>query len=94
MTPGDQLEDEILEALVDEAPLHVNEIAAHIDDHPLTVDRVCARLHDDGHVYPLGQGRYEVTSRGERRLADDPDPEVEAEAEPGTESGVEPGADS
>lgn len=86
--PEDQLEREILDALVEEAPLSANEIAEHIDGHPLTVERVCDHLHDRGHIYALAQGRYDVTNSGTSRVGG------EREFDPGPGGGAESEADT
>lgn len=86
--PATQLEREILETLVEAAPMDVNEIAHRIDGHPLTVERICDGLREDGHIYTLGRGRYDVTNRGTRRVT------VDHEVEPGPGGGAESEADS
>lgn len=69
-------ETTVLEVLVDQSPLHVMEIATIVDQHPITVDQTCARLHDRGHIYPLGRGLYTVTEDGERQIGDGCDSSV------------------
>ena len=61
---------EILETLVDQSPLRVLEIAKTVDRHPITVDQTCARLHEQGHIYPVGRGLYEITQHGEQQVRD------------------------
>lgn len=61
---------EILDILVTNAPLRVMDIAKIADRHPITVDQTCARLHEQGYISPLGQGRYDVTDDGIRHLED------------------------
>lgn len=65
----DRTEAVVLEVLVDRSPLHVIEIASSVDYHPVTVDQTCAHLHDEGYIYPLGRGLFEVTEDGKRRVA-------------------------
>ena len=59
---------EVLETLVDQSPLRVLEIAKTIDRHPVTVDTTCARLHEEGYIYPLGRGLYEITEYGKQQV--------------------------
>ncbi|WP_254547294.1 transcriptional regulator [Halomarina pelagica] len=59
---------EILDILVTNAPLRVMDIAKIADRHPITVDQTCARLHEQGHISPLGRGLYDVTDDGIRHL--------------------------
>lgn len=63
-----QLESDILQTLAECAPLHVMDLTEEVDDHPVTVDQACARLHDDGHIFPSGHGVYDITDRGQQRL--------------------------
>jgi predicted transcriptional regulator len=63
-----QAEVEVLETLADSSPQHVMEIANIADTHPITIDQTCAHLHDEGYIYPLGRGLYEITKEGEQRL--------------------------
>ena len=65
------MEQDILHVLDADGPLYVMEIAAKIDGHPITVDQACARLHKDGHISPIGGGRYRLTDFGRERLSDD-----------------------
>ena len=67
---GSNTDTEVLETLVDQSPLRVLEIAKTIDRHPITVDRTCARLHEKGHIYPLGRGLYEITEYGKQQVGD------------------------
>lgn len=59
---------EILDILVANAPLRVMDIAKIADRHPITVDQTCARLHEQGHISPLGRGLYDVTDDGIQQL--------------------------
>ncbi len=64
------MEQLVLTALDDLGPLHVMEITEQVDEHPLSVDRTCGRLHDYGHIAPVGVGRYQLTNNGRQRLSD------------------------
>ena len=68
------MDTEILETLVDQSPLRVLEIAKTVDRHPITVDQTCARLQEQGHIYPLGRGLYEITEHGKQQVGDRCDP--------------------
>lgn len=67
---GRETDQEILEILAANAPCHVMEISRTADRHPITVDQTCARLHEDGYIYPVGQGIYNVTEQAQRRIGD------------------------
>lgn len=65
------MERDILNALADDGPLHVLELAERVTGHPITVDQTCAQLHNDGHIYPVGGGRYRLTETGRDQLTAD-----------------------
>jgi predicted transcriptional regulator len=67
---GCDLDREVLAILGAETPLHVMDIARTADRHPITVDQTCARLHEHGHIHPVGRGLYEITDDGNRRIRD------------------------
>lgn len=67
---GRELDREVLAILGAESPLHVMDIARTADRHPITVDQTCARLHEQGHIHPVGRGLYEITDDGKRRIGD------------------------
>ncbi|SEV88338.1 hypothetical protein [Natrinema salifodinae] len=66
------LERAVLDALADEAPLYVVDLAATIDEHPVTVEHVCDRLHERGAIRSIGCRRYDLTASGRRRLTEVP----------------------
>ncbi|EFW92294.1 transcription regulator [Haladaptatus paucihalophilus DX253] len=57
---------EILETLLEHAPVHVTDLAMATDTHAITVDQTCSRLYQQGLIYPLGRGCYKVTDAGRR----------------------------
>ena len=61
---------DVLETLVDLSPLRVLEIAKTVDRHPITVDQTCARLQEQGHIYSVGRGLYEITEYGKQQVGD------------------------
>lgn len=63
-----QAEVDVLETLANRSPCHVMDIANSVGSHPITIDQTCARLHEEGCIYPLGRGLYEITEEGEHRL--------------------------
>lgn len=60
-------EDEILATLVDHSPLYILDLVDTVDQHPIIVDQTCARLHEQGFIYSIGPGLYEVTEAGKQR---------------------------
>lgn len=67
---GRQTERNVLGILADRSPRNVLAIATMLDRHPITVDLACARLDEQGYVYPLGEGRYKITENGTQRIGD------------------------
>lgn len=67
-TLSKQVEQEVLESFSDRSPQGVIDIAETVDRHPITVDQTCARLHDQGYIYHLGQGLYRITDRGTQQV--------------------------
>ncbi|WP_304450027.1 transcriptional regulator [Halomarina ordinaria] len=65
-----ETDKEILEILDANAPCHVMDISRIADRHPVMIDQTCARLHEDGHIFPVGRGIYDVTDEGQRRVGD------------------------
>lgn len=65
---SNETEIDVIQALADGSPLHVMDIADAVDGHPITIDQTCARLYDEGFIFPLGRGRYEITDKGVHRL--------------------------
>ncbi|RBI59539.1 transcriptional regulator [halophilic archaeon] len=65
-----EIDREILEILIADAPLRVMEIARTADRHPITVDQTCTRLHEQGQIRPVGRGLYDVTDEGKRRIGE------------------------
>ena len=80
-----ELERSILEALADEAPLYVVDLAAAIDEHPVTVGHACDRLRDAGDIRSIGCQRYDITASGWRRFADVQQATDAADVRTGTE---------
>lgn len=64
----EHIESDILQTLAERAPLHVTDLTEQVDNHPVAVDQACARLHDDGYIFPSGHGVYDITDCGQRRL--------------------------
>ncbi|WP_207592825.1 MarR family transcriptional regulator [Halomontanus rarus] len=65
-----RLERDVLRAVAERRPIRVTDLADRVDEHPVAVDRACRRLHDEGHISSAGRGVYDVTERGQRRLAE------------------------
>ncbi|MGQ3413136.1 MarR family transcriptional regulator [Natrinema sp. LN54] len=65
-----RLERTVLDALADESPRYVVDLAAVIDEHPITVEQACDRLRDGENVRSVGCRRYEITAAGRRRVDD------------------------
>ena len=63
-----EAETNVLKTLAKRSPCHVTDIANSVENHPITIERTCTRLHEEGCIYPLGRGLYEITEDGERRL--------------------------
>lgn len=63
-----ETDKEILETLDANTPCLVVDISRMADLHPIMIEQTCARLHEDGHIYPVGRGVYDVTDVGQRRI--------------------------
>lgn len=72
-TPDREIQREILDVLVERSALSVLDIATTVDRHPITVDLTCARLDEQGYIYPHGRGRYAITELGTRQFGESPD---------------------
>ena len=70
------MDAEVLETLVNQSPLRVLKIAKTVDRHPITVDQTCARLQEQGHIYPVGRGLYAITEYGKQQVRDRCDPSL------------------
>lgn len=58
----------VLKIVAAKSPVHISDIAEDTQLHPLTVDQTCVRLHGQGYLAVLGQGRYKITETGERQI--------------------------
>lgn len=65
-----RLERTVLDALADESPRYVVDLAAAIDEHPIAVEQACDRLRGEEDVRSIGCRRYEITAAGRRRVDD------------------------
>lgn len=61
---ADGLDPAVLDAVAEQSPVHVLDLAGRLDEHPVAVDLACARLRDRGDVRLVGRAEYALAETG------------------------------